>query len=114
MLSKKCSLGPGKLSELKLKVPLVVAIYNFLIGEGEDPVSKLAELQQLAQENSTTCKSLPSAKVDQAEVDDDDDDDEREQSLRGIINQIAKSPKDSIVTLLTELAYEDPSRLLRP
>ena len=98
----------GKLSELKLTVPMVVAIYNFLIGEGDDPVSKLAELQQLAKENSMTCKSPPSAIVDQAEVDDDDDDDddEGEQSLRDIIQQIAQSPKHEIVRLLTELVYE--------
>ena len=82
----------GQLSELKLKVPIVVTIYNFLIGEGDGPVSKLAELQQSAKENSTTCKSLPTAKEDQAEVDDDYDD-EGEQSLRDIIEQIAKSPQ---------------------
>ena len=49
------------------KIPKVTAIYNAVVGEGEDYATKLIALKQFAEENAIECK-LP--RDGQANVDD--------------------------------------------
>ena len=94
------------------KVPKVDAIYNAFVNEDEDLATKLVDLRRIAEDNHIKCKPLPPAKDNHAH--DDDEDDKGEQSLRAIIENIAQSPKEDIIRLLTKLAYHDPTSLLRP